>query len=174
MVRALKVLGFVVGALLMSGCGSSHEASLTDSSPPPGDIFGNSDYRAISYGGYRELTRDEAPSLEQVVEDMKILSAMGIKLLRTYNTSQYPLAALTLDAISRIKEQDPSFEMYVMLGVWIEARNAWAEGVWKLAEAFEEQLEIGGCKPWTMIDHAEFDVAERARACADQHRSTFR
>ncbi len=156
MVRALKVLGFVVGALLMSGCGSSHEASLMDSSPPPGDIFGNSDYRAISYGGYRELTRDEAPSLEQVVEDMKILSAMGIKLLRTYNTSQYPLAALTLDAISRIKEQDPSFEMYVMLGVWIEARNAWAEGVWDA----QNNRWVGGTVPDHTLGNIENNTQE--------------
>ena len=123
-------MSFVVIALLLSSCDSSQSPKERISSPPPENIFGNPTYRAISYGGYRGLTRDNAPTLEQVIEDMQILSAMGIKLLRTYNTSQYPLATLVLDAISTLKQRDPNFEMYVMLGAWIEARNAWAEGVW--------------------------------------------
>ena len=117
-------MSFVVIALLLSSCDSSQSPKERISSPPPENIFGNPTYRAISYGGYRGLTRDNAPTLEQVIEDMQILSAMGIKLLRTYNTSQYPLATLVLDAISTLKQRDPNFEMYVMLGAWIEARNA--------------------------------------------------
>ena len=48
-------------------------------------ILGNPDYLAISYGGYREATREHQPSLEELKEDLKILHAMGIRILRTYN-----------------------------------------------------------------------------------------
>lgn len=128
--RMVKWLNVFLAALVLASCDASQHPEDLPRSPSPADIFGNPDYRAISYGGYRGLTRDEAPTLEQVIEDMEILSAMGIKLLRTYNTSQYPLAELTLNAIAALKAQDPDFEMYVMLGAWIEAHNAWAEGVW--------------------------------------------
>ncbi len=55
---------------------------------------------------------------------------MGVKLLRTYNTSQFPQAERLLEAIRREKSADPTFEMYVMLGAWIEAKNSWTEAVW--------------------------------------------
>ena len=41
-------------------------------------IFGNPDYRAISFGGYRGLTREDGPTVEQLVDDVKILAAMDI------------------------------------------------------------------------------------------------
>ena len=50
---------------------------------------------------------------------------MGIKVLRTYNTSQYPQVERLLAAIKALKDQDPAFEMYLMIGTWIEAHNAW-------------------------------------------------
>jgi len=56
--------------------------------------------------------------------DMKILAAMGIKVLRTYNT-HYKQAANLLQAISELKAENTDFEMYVMLGVWIDCQNAW-------------------------------------------------
>ena len=56
------------------------------SSPAPELIFGNPGYRAISFGGYRGLTREDGPTVPQLVDDVKILAAMDIKLLRTYNT----------------------------------------------------------------------------------------
>lgn len=87
------------------------------------DILGNPDYQAISYGGYREITRDTQPTIPQLKEDMKLLSAMGIKLLRTYNV-HYAEAANLLEAISQLKKDDPQFEMYVMLGAWIDCKNA--------------------------------------------------
>ena len=90
------------------------------------EILGNPDYQAISYGGYRDVTRDIQPTTAQLKEDMKILSAMGIKLLRTYNV-HYDEAANLLDAISQMKQEDPAFEMYVMLGAWIDCKNAWTD-----------------------------------------------
>lgn len=50
-----------------------------------GDILGNKDYPAISYGCYRNPTRDLQPTLEELKEDMLILHAKGIRVLRTYN-----------------------------------------------------------------------------------------
>ena len=90
------------------------------------DILGNPDYLAISYGGYRQNTRDKQPTVEELKEDMKILHAMGIKNLRTYNV-QLPHASNILKAISEIKKEDSTFEMYMMLGAWIDCKNAWTE-----------------------------------------------
>ena len=87
------------------------------------DILGNPEYLAISYGGYRTKTRDIQPTIEEIKGDMKILNAMGVKILRTYNV-HYDQAANTLEAIHQLKAEDPSFEMYVMLGMWIDCKNA--------------------------------------------------
>ena len=92
------------------------------------EILGNPDYPGFSYGGYRGKSRDIAPTPEQITEDLKILSAMGIKVLRTYNTSQFPQAADLLAAIRALKSTDPDFEMYVMLGAWVEAQGSWQHG----------------------------------------------
>jgi exo-beta-1,3-glucanase (GH17 family) len=88
------------------------------------DILGNPAYLAISYGGYRETTRDIQPTLTQLKNDMRILSAMGVKVLRTYNT-HYDQAGNLLQAIRELKSEDANFKMYVMLGIWIDCENAW-------------------------------------------------
>ncbi|TVZ57223.1 exo-beta-1,3-glucanase (GH17 family) [Lutibacter sp. Hel_I_33_5] len=88
------------------------------------DILGNPKYLAISYGGYRTDSRDVQPTISEIKEDMRILSAMGIGVLRTYNV-QLQQAENILKAITEIKKEDPSFEMYVMLGAWIDCLNAW-------------------------------------------------
>jgi exo-beta-1,3-glucanase (GH17 family) len=88
------------------------------------EILGNPAYQAISFGGYRERSRDIQPTVNQLKEDVKILSAMGIKILRTYNV-QLPHATTLLKAIRELKKEDPNFEMYVMLGAWIDCKNAW-------------------------------------------------
>lgn len=89
-------------------------------------ILGNPEYLAISYGGYRQKTRDIQPTISELKEDMKILAAMGIKVLRTYNV-QLQQAPNLLKAISELKAEDSSFEMYVMLGAWIDCQNAWTD-----------------------------------------------
>ncbi|WP_299124889.1 glycosyl hydrolase family 17 protein [uncultured Winogradskyella sp.] len=92
------------------------------------DILGNPDYLAISYGGYREKTREVQPSIEELKDDLRILSAMGIKIIRTYNVqTPLPHASNILKAISELKKEDQNFEMYVMLGAWIDCLNAWTE-----------------------------------------------
>jgi len=90
------------------------------------DILGNPEYLAISYGGYREISRDIQPTIPELKEDMKILSAMGVKIVRTYNV-HFNQASNLLEAISQLKKEDATFEMYVMLGAWIDCKNAWTE-----------------------------------------------
>ena len=90
------------------------------------DILGNSNYKAISYGGYRLKSREYQPTIEQLKEDVRLLHAMGIRILRTYNV-QLPHAPNLLKAISQLKEEDAEFEMYVMLGAWIDCKNAWTD-----------------------------------------------
>ena len=48
-------------------------------------ILGNSNYLAISYGGYRTNSRDVQPTIRELKEDMLILEAAGIRIVRTYN-----------------------------------------------------------------------------------------
>ena len=87
------------------------------------DLLGRSEYKAMSYGGYRTLSRVDQPSLSQIKEDLKILSAIGVKIIRTYNL-QLDQAPNILKAIKTLKKEDDNFEMYVMLGLWIECKNA--------------------------------------------------
>lgn len=91
-----------------------------------GEILGNPEYLAISYGGYRTNTRDTQPTIEELMEDLKILHAMNIRILRTYNTT-LPHASNILKAIRQLKNTEEYFEMYVMLGAWIDCKNARTE-----------------------------------------------
>jgi exo-beta-1,3-glucanase (GH17 family) len=88
------------------------------------DILGNSDYLAMSYGGYRFQDHSIEPTLQELKDDMKILHALGIRIVRTYKVHK-PQAENLLKAISELKHEDSSFEMFVMLGAWIDCKNAW-------------------------------------------------
>ncbi|RSK41429.1 glycoside hydrolase family 17 protein [Mangrovimonas spongiae] len=88
------------------------------------EILGNPDYQAISYGGYRKTSREYQPTVTQIKEDLKILKALNIKVLRTYNV-QLAQASNLMKAITQLKKEDKTFEMYVMLGAWIDCKNAW-------------------------------------------------
>ena len=87
-------------------------------------ILGNPDYPAISYGGYRDTTREVQPTIAQLKNDVRILHALGYRLLRTYNL-QFEHTPNLIRAIAAIKAEDPAFEMYVMLGTWIYCKDAW-------------------------------------------------
>lgn len=90
------------------------------------DILGNPKYLAMSYGGYRNVDHSVEPTVEELKEDMKLLSAMGVGIIRTYKV-YLPHAANVLKAIRELKNEDPSFEMYVMLGAWINCKNAFTD-----------------------------------------------
>ena len=104
------------------------------------ELLGNPNYPAISYGGYRGVSRSEQPTLAQLKEDMRILHATGIRFLRTYNV-QLPHASNVVKAISELKQADPSFEMYVMLGTWIDCEGAWTSAPNHAVQDFEANGE---------------------------------
>jgi exo-beta-1,3-glucanase (GH17 family) len=118
----ISILFSVLIALAVFSCSPAPDVE----SKTAAEILGNPEYQAISYGGYREKTRDIQPTIPQLKEDMKILSAMGIKLLRTYSV-KFDETANLLKAITELKKDDPAFEMYLMLGAWIDCKNAWTE-----------------------------------------------
>jgi len=92
----------------------------------PEEILGNPNYQAISYGGYRGLSRDTQPSLDELKEDLLIMHAAGFRILRTYNV-HFLHAGNTLRAIKELKTENDEFEMYVMLGAWISCQAAFTE-----------------------------------------------
>ena len=92
------------------------------------DILGNPEYQAISFGGYRGKSLDLEPTVEELKDDMKLLSAMGIKIIRNYKV-HLPEATNILKAITELKQEDLNFEMYVMLGAWINCKNAFTDKV---------------------------------------------
>jgi len=120
---SVEFLLFLVASFLI-GCSQSN-ISNSGSAITAEEILGNPDYLAFSYGGYRQNTRQMVPTVDELKEDMRMLAAMNVKLLRTYNTQQFGHAANLLQAIKQLKEEDPGFEMYVMLGTWIECEGAW-------------------------------------------------
>ena len=109
---------------LLSMIGCTQKETTTDKTAA--EILGNPDYLAISYGGYRQNTRDVQPTLEELKDDMRILAAMGVRIVRTYNV-KLQHAPNVLKAIRELKNEDPGFEMYVMLGAWIDCQNAWTD-----------------------------------------------
>jgi exo-beta-1,3-glucanase (GH17 family) len=123
---------YVIAVMLLCSCNnqSKKETKTTEVNQPKNktakDILGNPDYQAISFGGYRGKSLDIEPTLEELKEDMKILSAMNIKIIRNYKV-HLPEATNILKAITELKQEDPNFEMYVMLGAWIDCKNAWTD-----------------------------------------------
>ena len=117
-----KLIYFIL--LLFISCNQKITGSSVTNNITAEKILGNVNYRSICYGGYRDKTRDIEPTVAQITEDLKILSAMNIKVLRTYNVHHTEASSL-LKAISALKKADPGFEMYVMLGAWIDAKNSW-------------------------------------------------
>jgi exo-beta-1,3-glucanase (GH17 family) len=119
----IKSTVYCILFFIISSCAEKPKEQVSKSAS---EILGNPNYLAISYGGYREKTRDVQPTIAQLKEDMKILAAMNVKILRTYNV-QLKQAENLLEAISQLQQEDPTFEMYIMLGAWIDCENAWTD-----------------------------------------------
>jgi exo-beta-1,3-glucanase (GH17 family) len=117
---------FLFTAILMNSCTKNSNHDFSSIHITAEEILGNPEYQAISFGAYRDTTRDIQPTLDELKEDVKLLSAMGIKVLRTYNV-YLDEASNLLKVIRELKDEDPDFEMYVMLGAWIDAKNAWTD-----------------------------------------------
>jgi exo-beta-1,3-glucanase (GH17 family) len=117
---------FMLMCCMVVSCGSSHENNEHKgmNHKTAAQILGDTNYKAICYGGYRTTSRDSQPSVQQIKDDIKILQALGIKVLRTYNT-QYAEVKNLLQAIAELQQQDSTLEMYVMLGTWMDCEGAW-------------------------------------------------
>jgi exo-beta-1,3-glucanase (GH17 family) len=119
----LKITILFIISITIS-CWSSKESKQVKEIITAEDILGNPNFTAISFGGFREKTRAICPSVEDLKEDMKILGAIDIKIIRTYSTQLYLHSERVLKAIRELKEEDSTFEMYVMLGAWVECEGA--------------------------------------------------
>ena len=117
---------FFVIICLFVACSPLKKAGIQANNLTAQQLLGNVNYQAICYGGYRTQTRDTETTVTQIKEDLKILKAINIKVIRTYNV-HHTEAANLLQAIRELKKEDASFEMYVMLGVWIDCKNAWTD-----------------------------------------------
>jgi hypothetical protein len=87
--RGIHVIAILISVILCS-CAENKKKEMPsnqikEKQVTAKDILGNPDYMAVSYGGYRQKSRDAQPTIEELKDDMKILSAMGVKILRTYN-----------------------------------------------------------------------------------------
>lgn len=130
----------IMGSIILS-CQNTNKKVKKDSITAE-QILGNPEYLAMSYGGYRQDTRDQQPSISDLQEDLKLLNSLGVKIIRTYNL-QLPHAENILKAIRKIKQDNSDFAMYVMLGAWIDCKNAWSDNPDHGAESLENNsLEI--------------------------------
>ena len=114
---------FIISFLLIALCSKSGDLVMGKNAK---DIIGNNSYPAISYGGYRGKSREIQPSIEDIKEDLQIMFAQGFRVIRTYDL-HHPFAENTLKAISELKNSDSDFEMYVMLGAWIQCKDAFTD-----------------------------------------------
>ena len=89
-------------------------------------ILGNSDYPMIAYSGFRGTTRNTEPTIEQIKVDLQLLAGRGYKVLKTFDL-QHEFASNVLLAIKELADADENFEMYVILGTWIQCKDAWTE-----------------------------------------------
>lgn len=126
MIKQVHNLFWISILISMPACTSSSNPDFSSISITAEEVLGNPEYRAISYGGYRDTSRSIQPTVAELKEDMLILHAMGIRIVRTYNV-QYEEAGNLLKAIRELRQEDPDFEMYVMLGAWIDAKNAFSD-----------------------------------------------
>lgn len=117
----------VVIALLVFSCANVSKTNTNSNKTKEvtaKELLGNPNYLAICYGGYRKNSRDIQPTIAEIKEDLKILEALNNKVIRTYNVHLAETENI-LKAIKELKSENSDFEMYVMLGAWIDCKNAW-------------------------------------------------
>lgn len=117
---------FYAYIFLLFSCSSSFRVAQNTPSMTAEKLLGNPDFPAICYGGYRQNSRAIEPTLAQIKEDLKLLQALNFKFIRMYNVHLKETENV-LQAIRVLRQEDPSFEMYLMLGAWIDCKNAWTD-----------------------------------------------
>ena len=65
----IQKVGLLFMSILMFSCASPEKKKEISAK----DILGNPEYLAMSYGGYRQNTRNIQPTIAELKEDMKIL-----------------------------------------------------------------------------------------------------
>ena len=128
-----KIRYFIISLFLLASCSQTGDLSMDKSAK---EFIGNPNYPAISYGGYRAKSREQQPTINEIKEDILIMHAQGFRVFRTYDL-HHPFAENTLKAIREIKQADSDFEMYVMLGAWIQCKDAFTENPIHEEEDFE-------------------------------------
>jgi exo-beta-1,3-glucanase (GH17 family) len=118
------IVALILLFIFMESCKEQNKNPQVESEITAETILGNPKYKAISYGGYRQKSRNIQPTIQELKEDLLIMHAMGIRVLRTYNVHLAEASNL-LKAIRELKNENPLFEMYIMLGAWIDCKNAW-------------------------------------------------
>ena len=118
--KRLTTILFCIACFVLHGCSAVNNSNTITAE----NILGNPNYPAICYGSYRNCSRDTVATVNEIKDDLKILSAMNIKVLRTYNVHYKEINHL-LQAITELKQEEKGFEMYIMLGAWIDCKNAW-------------------------------------------------
>ena len=86
--KPVKNILLVISLVLLASCQTSQKEKKpmqNNRNLTAKEIFNKPEFLAISYGGYRKKTRKEQPTIQQLKEDLKILHAMDIRILRTYN-----------------------------------------------------------------------------------------
>jgi len=136
-----KNLIFIVLCVIVSSCLTDKNKMKTEKNLNASEILGNPDFPAICYGGYRKATREIELTKQEIKEDVLILSALGFKVLRTYNV-HYTEAEYLLEVIRELKNEDPNFEMYLMLGAWIDCKNARTDSVNHFEESEKNEAEV--------------------------------
>lgn len=137
-------LGFIT-------CQNDSRESMTTQKMNAKEVLEKYGQNAFSYGGYRLNSRDSVPSIEELKEDLIILNALGCHLIRTYQTQMYGQEKFLFQAISELKKEQPNFEMYVMLGAWIQCQDAWTEQ----ANPKHEDLENNQAEIKAAIEYAQ-------------------
>jgi len=126
MKKTIHFLIIILTVMLLISCNQRTKKENMKTDKTAEEILSNPENHAICYGGFRHIDRNIEPTLAELKEDMKILSAMGIKIIRTYNVYHEEVPNL-LKVITELKNENPDFEMYLMLGAWIDCKNARTE-----------------------------------------------
>lgn len=121
--------GLLLGLLMVAwGCGRPGPArgAAADAATAAG-LLGDPEMVAMSYSGWRTTKRaaELSPTVAEIREDLRLMHAMGVRFIRTYNTQLYPQTERILEAIRELQAEDAGFDMYVMLGAWIQCEGAY-------------------------------------------------
>jgi exo-beta-1,3-glucanase (GH17 family) len=133
MTNALKTatLTLILIAFAVAGCGQpagdeQAQPVAGDFQQAPGDLL-SEQVVAIAYSGFREGQHPDRgegavnPSMDEILEDLRILVDHGFRLLRLYDTGENSVNTLQL-----IRDHDLPIE--VLLGIWLDAEVSNHEG----------------------------------------------